>query len=43
MLEDARDDPPKSLEDLLRGYDADKIKRLTREFLDDAPAGQELI
>ena len=43
LLEEARDDRPKSLEDLLRDYDADKVKSLTRGFLDDAPAGKELI
>ena len=43
LIEDARDDRPKSLQDMLRDYDAEKIKRLTRGFLDDAPEGKELI
>ncbi len=30
LLEEARDDRPRSLEDLLRDYDAKKIKKLTR-------------
>jgi hypothetical protein len=43
LLEEARDVRPKSLADLLRDYDADKIKKLTRGFLNDAPAGKERI
>jgi hypothetical protein len=43
LLEEARDDRPKSLDDLLRGYDAGKINKLTRGFLDDEPSGKELI
>jgi hypothetical protein len=43
LLEEARDDRPKSLEDLLHGYDADKINKLARGFLDDEPSGKELI
>ena len=43
LLEEARDDRPRSLEDLLRDYDAKKIKKLTRRFLDDAAKGEELI
>jgi len=43
LLDDARDVRPKSLDDLLRGYDADKIKKLTRGFLDDLPTGKERI
>jgi hypothetical protein len=34
---------PESLEDLLRGYDVQKIKTLTHVFRDDAPRGTELI
>jgi hypothetical protein len=43
LLRDAREDRPRSLEDLLRDYDAEKIKRLTRPFLDDTAAGKEPI
>lgn len=43
MVEEARDNRPESLEDLLEGYDADKIRTLTRRFMDDAPAGRERI
>jgi hypothetical protein len=43
LLEEARDDRPQSLEDLLRDYDAQKIKTLTRTFHDDPPVGKELI
>jgi hypothetical protein len=43
LIEDARDDRPKSLHDLLRDYDAEKLKKLTRGFLDDAPKGKERI
>ena len=32
---------PQSLEDLVRGYDAQKIKSLTRDFLDAPAAGKE--
>jgi len=41
LLEAARTGRPQSLEELLRGYDAGKVKSLTREFLDDRPAGKE--
>ncbi|MEJ0018605.1 MAG: hypothetical protein WDN25_19015 [Acetobacteraceae bacterium] len=41
MLEAAREGRPQSLQDLLRDYDAVKVKSLTREFLDDAPVGKE--
>jgi hypothetical protein len=41
LLAGARDGTPQSLEDLLRGYDAGKIKSLTREFLADPVAGKE--
>ena len=41
LLTAARDGRPQSLEDLVRGYDAGKVKSLTRGFLDDAPAGKE--
>lgn len=43
MLLDAREDRPRSLADLLRGYDAPAVKAATRDFLDDAPAGREIL
>jgi molybdopterin-guanine dinucleotide biosynthesis protein len=43
LLAAAHDGRPQSLEDLLRDYDPDKVKSLTRGFLDDAPAGKELL
>ncbi|HLB97514.1 MAG TPA: hypothetical protein VJK90_07620 [Acetobacteraceae bacterium] len=41
LLASAREGRPQSLEDLLRGYDAEKLKSLTRGFLDDPPTGKE--
>ncbi len=41
VIDEARDDRPKTLEDLLTGYDADKIRRLTQGFMNDAPKGRE--
>jgi hypothetical protein len=32
---------PLTINDLLKNYDAEKIKRLTREFLDMPPQGKE--
>lgn len=43
LIEEARDDRPKSLDDLLHDYDAAKIKTLAASFLDDAPTGKEMI
>ncbi len=43
LIEHARDDRPKSLDDLLRDYDADKIKTLTAGFLMDSSSGHEII
>ena len=43
LMEEAGDGRPKSLDDLLRDYDADKIKTLAAGFLDDHPAGKEMI
>jgi hypothetical protein len=43
LLAEARDNRPGSLDDLLRDYDAEKIKGLAGGFLDDPPAGKELI
>jgi len=36
-----REGLPQSLEDLVRGYDAQKVKALTRDFLDAPAAGKE--
>jgi hypothetical protein len=41
MLDDAREDRPQTLDDLLRDYDREKIGRLTAGFLNDAPTGKE--
>jgi hypothetical protein len=41
LLTGAREGQPQSLEDLLRGYDAAKIKSLTRDFLDTPAVGKE--
>jgi len=43
MLEAARTGHPQDLAELLRDYDAAKIKSLTRSFLDNKPAGKELL
>jgi hypothetical protein len=43
MLDDAREDRPQTIEDMLRDYDRDKIGKLTAGFLDDQPAGKEII
>jgi hypothetical protein len=43
LIEDVRTDCPRSLGDLLRGYDAGKINKRARGFLDDEPTGKELI
>jgi hypothetical protein len=43
MIEDAREGRPNALEDLLKDYDPEKIKRLGAEFLADRPAGKELL
>jgi hypothetical protein len=43
LLEAVRTGHPQDLADLLRDYDAAKIKSLTRSFVDDAPAGTELL
>ena len=43
LIEDAHDDRPRSLDDLLRDYDADKVKKLTAGFTDEPPAGREII
>ncbi|MFA7431459.1 MAG: hypothetical protein WCZ23_14970 [Rhodospirillaceae bacterium] len=41
VIDEARDDRPKTLEDLLAGYDGDKIRRLTHGFMNDKPSGRE--
>ncbi|HEY2621672.1 MAG TPA: hypothetical protein VGI78_30350 [Acetobacteraceae bacterium] len=41
LLAGAREGRPQSLEDLLRGYDAGKVKSLTRDFLDAPTLGKE--
>ena len=43
LNEDDHDDRPRSLDDLLRDYDADKVKTLTAGFTDEPPAGKEII
>jgi len=43
LLAGAREGQPQSLEDLLRGYDAGKVKSLTRDFLDAPAVGKERI
>jgi hypothetical protein len=43
LLAAARDGRPQSLEDLVRGYDAGKVKSLTRGFLTDTPTGKERV
>lgn len=42
LLAAALEGTPQSLADLVRGYDAAKVKSLTRNFLDDPPSGKEL-
>ncbi len=41
LLAGARDGRPQSLEDLVRDYDAGKIKTVTRAFLDAPATGKE--
>ena len=43
LIEEARDDRPKSLDDLLLDYDASKIQKLTSGFTNEPPTGKELI
>ncbi len=43
LIEEAREDRPQSLDDLLRDYDADKIRTLTGDFAAEPPTGKELI
>jgi hypothetical protein len=43
LLQAARNGRSQSLEDLLHGYDAEKIKSATRGFLDGPPHGKEIL
>lgn len=43
LIEEASDDKPRSLDDLLRDYDRDKIRALTMDFAEAPPAGKEII
>jgi hypothetical protein len=43
MLNDARQDRPQSLDDLLRDYDPGKVKSLASGFLDGPPIGKEVL
>lgn len=43
LLDDAREDRPQSIEDMLRDYDREKIARLTSGFMNDPPAGKETL
>lgn len=43
LIEEAREGRPQSLDDLLRDYDADKVRKLTGDFAAEPPAGKELI
>ncbi|MBF0304367.1 MAG: hypothetical protein HQL41_01765 [Alphaproteobacteria bacterium] len=43
LIDEARKDHPQSLDDLLRDYDAEKIKTLTGDLAAEPPTGKELI
>lgn len=43
LLEEARDGKPQSLNELLRDYDAKKVKSLTAGFSETPTVGKELI
>jgi hypothetical protein len=43
LLEQARDNLPHTLDDLLRDYDIEKIRKLTADFAVVPPAGKEII
>ena len=43
LIAEAASHRPQTLDDLLRDYDAGKIKALTRAFLDAPPQGKERI
>lgn len=43
MLEAAKDNRPKTLRDLLVGYDQEKIQSLVGGFMSDQPSGKEIL
>ena len=43
MLEAAKENRPKTLQDMLVGYDRDKIQILVGGFISDPPEGKEII
>jgi len=43
LIQEAQENRPKSLNDLLHDYDADKIKTLTTQFMNASPTGNEII
>ena len=43
LIEDAHDDRPNTLDDLLHDYDADKIRALTLDFSSGPSVGKEII
>jgi hypothetical protein len=43
LIDEAREDRPQSLHDLLHDYDAEKIRTLTGDFAAEPPTGKELI
>ncbi len=43
LIEDAHDDRPKTLDDLLQDYDAGKIRTLTVDFSSGPTVGKEII
>ncbi|HYG91330.1 MAG TPA: hypothetical protein VD978_34310 [Azospirillum sp.] len=43
MLDDAREDRPQTIEDMLRDYDREKIAKLTVSFMNDQPVGKEIL
>ena len=43
LIEEASDDKPRCLDDLLRDYDREKINALTADFAEAPPSGKEII
>ncbi|MEI8394110.1 MAG: hypothetical protein WCF85_05200 [Rhodospirillaceae bacterium] len=43
MLEAAKENRPRTLQDMLVGYDSEKIKSLVGGFISDEPAGKEIL
>ena len=43
MLDDAREDRPQTIEDMLRDYDREKITKLTVNFMNDQPVRKEIL